>query len=204
MKDDPLSPSGGLRKETGLWATALCAVPVLWYSADGRCVAFLWFVAWFWLILQAIIGLTWALLRARPPQFVPVEARRGLFWRRLGVRVSVLAALAALSLSVPLVRWPARLAFALSRPALEALADRVERGEAIAGPVRAGLWTVGSGEWSDPGGSGLMPGGPFLWLERKVLPHCAGGVVRGPYEDGLYGTRTLARLSGDWFQVCED
>jgi hypothetical protein len=66
----------------------------------------------------------------------------------------LLAIVLALSMAMtPLMTlltfWLLRVAFLISRPALERLADRVAAGQAIAFPIRAGLYRI-VGSATDP------------------------------------------------------
>jgi hypothetical protein len=82
-------------------------------------------------IPQAIgCGSAWAAARS-PTRRLPREAA----WL-------IVAALSLLPLSMMLTLWPLRLAFLISRPAMDRLADRVAAGEAVMNPEWAGLYYV--------------------------------------------------------------
>lgn len=91
---------------------------------------------------------------------------------------------------------PMRAVFILSKPSLEAIADRLEQGEAIDTPVFAGLVRVrGTRNWS---------GTPCIWSTR----YQSGSVGycrytdddRDPYHDGFF----VFSLGDDWYYFYEE
>lgn len=58
------------------------------------------------------------------------------------IRVAAALSFLALILSVAITQWPFRLAFELSRPSLERLAERVEAGYLPSAPMQAGRFRV--------------------------------------------------------------
>ncbi len=102
----------------------------------------------------------------------------------LRVRASlVMAALTALPISAILTQWPHRLAFYLSSPALNRLADRVEAG----GKVRPGEW---AGVYRIQGTLTLGYGGGTLLIVDPKAGDLSGfarrpGPARGPRREAL-------------------
>lgn len=95
------------------------------------------------------------------------------------------------------INWPLRLSFALERAPLEALAQRVERGETPAMPLQMGAWTI-TGTEKD------AQGRVWLWLcphgnascRASALIHCAPNKMppnRELYAQGLNDSVELAR-----------
>jgi len=96
--------------------------------------------------------------------------------RQQRVRVGFFAACVLLVLSVLLTRWPVHVAFQFSRPALERLADRVERGEMGGLPQRAGVFRVERAERTPSGAV-------CLWLADGVgLVRVAPGITDVNFE----------------------
>ncbi|MFI5456748.1 MAG: hypothetical protein ACHRXM_14980 [Isosphaerales bacterium] len=106
-------------------------------------------------------------------------------------------------LPIMLTRWPLRLAFELSRPALERLADRVAAGQRLAAPEWAGIfYVVGSAVDPASGNVGLIidsaPTGRsgFVRVGRGIFPDR----IRGPF----YNLNVYERLGGRWSYQTED
>jgi hypothetical protein len=191
-------------REPGFWAVGVTVLPVVWYSAIGGSFLLVsptltLMVVGFWLVVVALSGLVWLAL-ARPPWFLSATERRNFRLRRAGA----VALWAGVLLSVPLTRWPVRLSFAISQPALDAVADQVERGETLRYPVRAGLFVIRKAEMNDLGSAGLLPAQPCLWVEDYGASLGRAALARGPREDGHYSQFSVSRLSGNWSQVDED
>lgn len=80
--------------------------------------------------------------------FVPIVPGVGLAWAADGrgrtrwARVAIVAGTVALAVSMIETRWPLHLAFRLSSPALNRLANRVESGGKVAATEWAGLYRV--------------------------------------------------------------
>lgn len=89
--------------------------------------------------------------------------------------------------------WPIELAFGISRPAMERLADRASRGEAISLPARAGVYTVVAIE--------TVPGTdwPFLMIGDRP-GSVPGGFYRGKPLKGMFGGIDPKR-GGRWFNT---
>jgi len=122
--------------------------------------------------------LIWSVLIA-PAIFLGVALACGTMpalrlWAMFGSAVAV-------ALSVALTHWPLRLTFAVSRPALERLADRLEAGETVSSPQWAGLFYVRKAE--------INHGGmPCLWLNLEPNGYTgfarpSDGIAIGKYND---------------------
>ena len=126
--------------------------------------------------LPAVLGpgVAWVQAATRPT----ARARRSPF-----LAWPLVLVLAVAPLSMLLSPWPLRLAFLLSRPALEGLADRVVAGKTIGRPEWAGLFLVvdaavdsdtgNVGLITDPdrnGRSGFVRVGPAMPPEHRVGP----------------------------------
>jgi hypothetical protein len=101
--------------------------------------------------------------------------------------------------------WPLRLAFLVSRPALERLADRVAAGADVAGPEWVGMFVVFGSE-VDPvtGNVGLIvnpdPSGRSGFLRINPSPSTPTGRSIGPFRD-IY---LDLQLRDRWWYECED
>jgi hypothetical protein len=107
------------------------------------------FVGWLFIVMPAIIGhgMSWANGSTHGKS---VPKRSG---HQAVLLVMLLAVLPVLTL---LTNWPLRLAFVITRPGLESLANRVDAGSAV-GPVRIGLFQfVGSDVDPITGNVGLI------------------------------------------------
>jgi len=111
--------------------------------------------------------------------------------------------LAFAPLTILLTHWPLRLAFQISRPAMERLADRVAAGRRLAAPEWAGIfYVVGSAVDPASGNVGLIidsdPTG------RSGFVRVGGGIspdrIRGPF----YNLNVYERLGGRWSYQNED
>jgi hypothetical protein len=152
---------------------------------------------WGWFILLPIIlgaGAGWATAATG----ATVESRRSPFlvW-------PLVLVLAFAPLSMLLTHWPLRLAFLVSRPAMERLADRVAAGQRITRPELAGLFlVVGSGVDRAKGNVGLIvdadPSGRsgFVRLGPDVPEHD----TYGPF----YNLNFNEHLADRWFYQDED
>ncbi len=132
-------------------------------------------------------GSAWARYRRPTP-------RRTGGWAWAVVVVVVL-----LPLTIPATLWPLRLAFALSRPALDRLADRVAAGEVIGSPEWAGVYPIVATR-RDPtkGNVALLidadPGGPTGFV-RQGGPRPGSGPMLGLY---------VVPLGGPWRYFNDD
>lgn len=178
--------------EPGFWATGATVLPVIWCSAIGGCALEGQVIAGFFLLLLLLFGSLWLAL-SRPPWYL-LGAARAMFRLR---RAGVVALCAGILVSVPVTRWPLRLAFFASRPALDAIADRVERGETFRHPLRAGLFVIEKAEKSDLGSGGTLPQVTCLWM-KDFGGYLCGGFVRSPYDYNHYSIFKLSRLAGSW------
>lgn len=106
------------------------------------------------------------------------------------------AASIALSVSVLTICLPVRIAAAVSSPALNRLADRIEAGEKIDTPVWAGVFYVRKVQnwngmpclWTFPGGSG-----------SDGLARPFDGVAEDKFSEW-----SIYPLHGNWFVIAED
>jgi hypothetical protein len=162
------------------------------------------------LVTMLVIG---ASASGHEPVSVGIMAALGLFgilavapilvFHDLGgrVRFSVLhcalvLALALCMLSVPLTQWPLRLAFAISRPALDDLAVRLSAGDYPEFPCRAGVFWIKSGQtnqgrpclWTDPQSSG-----PTGFVKRTATA-----------PNNWFNLWSDVALDADWRLVSED
>jgi hypothetical protein len=132
-------------------------------------------------------GAAWAIAATRRtarPRYSP-------FW----VWPLVLTA-ALLPLSMLITSWPFRLAFLVSRPALENVADRVAAGQAVTGPEWAGLFrVVGSAVDSASGNVGLI---------TDQDPAGRSGFVRGRTGGPFFNLNIYLPLCDEWTYQCED
>jgi hypothetical protein len=101
--------------------------------------------------------------------------------------------------------WPLRLAFLVSRPALEHLADRVAAGQGVTGPEWAGMFrVVGSAVDPSTGNIGLIvdpdPSGRSGFLRVGAGPNTRARRSSGPY----YNFHLDLKLRDRWWYECED
>lgn len=101
--------------------------------------------------------------------------------------------------------WPLRLAFLVSRPALERLADRVAAGQGVTGPEWAGMFrVVGSAVDPATGNIGLIvdadPSGRSGFLRVGAGPNIPAVRSSGPY----YNLYLDLQLRDRWWYECED
>jgi hypothetical protein len=177
---------------TGVAANVICFVLCI-YLANyfGFVVSFLFWLATFPLILGA--GSAWALK----------STRRNAVGRRSPLWVwPLVLGLAVLPLTMVINRWPLWLAFRVSQPSLERLADRVANGQVLVTPELAGLiLVVGSAFDSATGNVGLVvhpdPNGRsgFVRLGPGVPP----GQTAGPFFN-----QSVNSLGGRWSYQEED
>jgi hypothetical protein len=118
---------------------------------------------------------------------------------------SLVIVLATLPLTILFTRWPFRLAFVASKPALNRLADRVAAGQAIRRPVRAGLFVVVSSAVEPTKSNvGLItdpdPSGRSGFVRVGLGPHRSPGCVSGPF----YNLNGDLQMGQDWRYQNED
>ncbi len=153
------------------------------------------FVLWVLVLLPAILGpgAAWARLARRE------GAIRGRSRAAVNACVCVMALFPVATLGT---LWPLYLAFYLSRPSLERLADQVAAGQAVTQWRRAGVYSIAESDL-DPGSGnvGLFvdpnPSGPSGFLRiRSGLP---------PYYPGRpFATDMNVELPGGWEYRVED
>jgi hypothetical protein len=99
--------------------------------------------------------------------------------------------------------WPLRLAFEISRPAMDRLADRVAAGHGYGGPQWAGLFYIAASDVdAETGNVGLIidpdPSG------RSGFARAAPGVAWERYARPFRGQNFSDRLGGRWSYENED
>jgi hypothetical protein len=113
--------------------------------------------------------------------------------------------LATLPLTMLFTQWPFRVAFLVSRPALDRLADRVATGMAPGGPVRAGLFiAVNSAVDPTTGNVGLItdPNSSVRTGFVRVSPPAgtSSGGASGPF----HNLNSDLPMGGGWRYQTED
>ncbi len=173
------------------WSRApTLALPVVAVLASG--------IAWERMLAWLVIGASvyaWALFALLRMQLRWTEVARRpwqMSLRRLLLNISVLCCL----LSVVTTDWPLRARFAFSRSSLDALADRVQRGDRLALPRTAGLFSIRAADSN-------REGQPCLWV--RLAPGGNTGLVRCPpdKEPALNLAASLP-LGEGWYLVSED
>jgi hypothetical protein len=154
------------------------------------------FLAWFVITVPMIAGpgVAWARLATREGA---VPRRAG---PAAGLSVFGLAMLPLLTLGT---FWPLHVAFAISRPSLERLADQVAAGKAVGFPRQAGLFRVrGAAVNPATGNVGLMidpnPSGPTGFVRDGPAAYQPG--AGGP----IIGSDLLIELGSGWSYREED
>jgi hypothetical protein len=155
------------------------------------------FLGWFWAFPFMIgPGAAWARAATRrtaKPRRSPLVA-----WPLVFV-------LALAPLSMLYWFWPFRLAFLVSRPAMDRLADRVGAGQPVSNPEWAGLFrVVGSSVDSSTGNVGLVidphPSGRCGFVRLCRGPNTPEGRRIGPF----YNLNFDLELGDRWWYECED
>lgn len=159
--------------------------------------ALLMFLGWFWAFPIVIsTGVAWASAATRRtarPHRSPLLA-----W-------PLVLVLSLLPLSMLLTFWPFRLAFLVSRPAMDRLADRVDAGQAVTSPEWAGLFrVVGSTTDASTRNVGLIidpdPSGRSGFVRVSFSPVTPAGRSNGP----LHNLNFDLQLRERWSYQCED
>lgn len=111
-------------------------------------------------------------------------------------RVAAVLTCCLLLASLPLAPWPLYLTTALSRPALDDVAERVEAGHVVRAPQRVGLLLVHRSE--------LRGATPFLVTSPDASG--AGGLARSPAAkvEGDFNLWSSFALGRPWYAVFED
>lgn len=131
--------------------------------------------------LALVAGLAWTF------QNTAKDLAAARVWHRRRLVMTLVCI--ALIVSVAMTMWPLRVTFYLSQPALERLAARVEAGDALTFPQRAGLFQV----WRAERGANTS----FLWLDPDRsygvgFLHTTGKGRLPNALMGLCGSRTLS------------
>jgi hypothetical protein len=163
------------------------------YHISGFLLMFLVWLLAFPLVLSA--GAAWATVTWRGAR---LQRSSSLAWL-------LVVASGILPLTMLLTGWPLRLAFLVSTPAMDRLADRVAAGRGVAGPEWAGLFrVVGSAVEPSNGNVGLIveqaPEG------RSGFVRLCGGPIR-PHESPrgpLYNLDFEIEMGGGWWYQSED
>jgi hypothetical protein len=179
----------------GFWAVATSANLV--YAA--RCVAPCYYVlismflGWLLSVLPSIaaLGIAWTFLSGRQCA--------GSYRSRLAAGFLVFF-LAVLPLATMCSLWPLRLAFSMTRPALESLANQVGAGQSVGFPRWVGLFRVA--------GSAVDPATREVGLLIEPNPNHYAGFVRvppGAPRSSMFGTDLLGvHLGWGWEYREED
>ena len=160
---------------------ALALVAVLHAATGGEPLAAM---VWALALSGAAIAVSGHLVGDRRATKRPV-------WPVLGAAAVCLAAI----LSAAATYWPLRLAYGVSRGALERLAERVRAGERLALPVRAGIFRVRGAEIS-------RHGVVCLWTHPD--PAGSTGFVQCRRDDIPFNLGSLVRLDDRWQFISED
>jgi hypothetical protein len=112
--------------------------------------------------------------------------------------INGLSALACLAVfvSVPLTHWPLRLAYKLSRPSFNSVAQSLQSGAKFQQPIRVGLFTIEKAEIYD------MNGRICLWTDLN--PSGKTGFTKCPPNDVPFNLWSMIELDQDWQFVSED
>lgn len=174
------------------WQLVAAAVSMATVSAlvceKGFVVLFGLFAVYCWLL--------WGLPTLGSRMAGPAEKRPRMSLKQM---LTVVACF-ALIVSVLVNDWPFRVRFAISRPAIDRLADQVERGYVLDEPRQAGLFRIRGAErrrvaaarytclWIDPD-----PAGPAGFV--RCLPQEA---------KALFNLWSTTRMSEGWQYIVED
>ncbi|BCM90950.1 hypothetical protein IAD21_02813 [Abditibacteriota bacterium] len=112
--------------------------------------------------------------------------------------VNVIAGVTCLVIfvSVPLTHWPLRLAYILSRPSFEALAQSLQTGTKYPHSMRVGAFYIKKAEIYN------IDGKICLWTD--LSPSGKTGFTRCPSNDLPFNLWSSLKLDGDWQFVSED
>jgi hypothetical protein len=159
--------------------------------------AFLMLLGWFWTFPIVIgTGVAWAgavTRRTAKPRRSPM-----LVW-------PLVIVLSFLPLSMVVASWPFRLAFLVSGPAMDRLADRVVAGQSVSRPERVGLFrVVGSAVQPSTGNVGLIidadPSGWSGFVRVGARPSTLEARSEGPFHNLNFDMQ----LRENWWYECED
>ncbi len=113
--------------------------------------------------------------------------------------------LALLPLTMLLTHWPFHLAFLVSRPALDRLADRVAAGQAVTSPQWAGLFrVVGSAVEPSDGSVGLIIDPDPSGRSGFVRVGAGSGLTAGHSSAPFHNLNFDLPLRDRWWYECED
>jgi hypothetical protein len=168
------------------------SVVILWPWVIGLPLALIWYSAsgadtWNVTLISAAICIIDFLLLTTLLAWNPTSRKP-----RVATGVSLLVLL-----SIAFMQWPLRLSFAISRPALERMADQVAQGRNPAVPARIGLIVILRTE--------LRGGTPCLWTADD--PTGPTGFIRVTAESTFDGSQiawSYCRLADGWRLFSED
>lgn len=115
--------------------------------------------------------------------------------RRIWPVMTGLAVSLACLFSVMATHWPLRMAYVLSRPAIERLGSEILKGESFSQPKRVGLFTI---EKAEVNHSGIV----CLWTRED--PGGNSGFVQCGPERVPFNLWSMVRLDGRWQWIAED
>jgi hypothetical protein len=119
---------------------ALAALLLMWASMAGVELLGVWLLALYIPFVAAfVLGCLWRFIGPHK-----CKSRRARWVNGVLVAMSV-----AVFVSVPTTNWPLRLAFRLSKPSLEAVAQSLRAGKTFPQPMRVGLFTIQKAEIYD-------------------------------------------------------
>lgn len=185
------SPAPANVRPSRWWTLApTLALPVVAVGAS----AMAWQRVLVWLMVGAAVY-AWLLASLLGMKFRAAHPAAGPWQtslRRLLLNVTVVC----IVLSVLTTDWPLKLRFTLSRPEIDALADRVQSGQNVALPCYAGLFWVRGAEAN-------RAGQPCLWT--RLEPGGNTGLVRcrANTQPALNLASSLV-LGDGWYLVAED
>ena len=104
--------------------------------------------------------------------------------------------------SIIAFNWPLRIAYALSRPAFDQVAEQVVTGETIATPRRIGWFRIQRIEAPGPAANGIDHKGLRLWT--GVHPNGNTGFVQASPDNLQFNLWSHFRLDETWQFIAED
>lgn len=102
----------------------------------------------------------------------------------------------AVFVSVPVTHWPLRLAYKLSRPSFDAVAQSLQSGAKFPQPIRVGLFSIEKAEIYERNGK------ICLWTDLE--PSGNMGFTKCPPHDVPFNLWSMIKLDDSWQYVSED